>query len=130
DVLVRTEHREARTLRGSENLFPNPAVTPDAVFLLGEAHRAFLLGGLAGFAQDALTGVADALALVGLGLAKLADVGGNLADELLVEAAHCDARRLRDFEGHARRRLDVDRVGEADEHFDLARPLRLGAVAD
>ena len=38
DVLVRTEDRQARTRCGSENLFPDPAVTPDAVFLLGEAH--------------------------------------------------------------------------------------------
>src|SRR6476661_6991146 len=51
-----------------------------------------LLRRLAGLAQHALVGVADALALVRLGLADLADVGGHLADELLVEALHRDAR--------------------------------------
>src|SRR5689334_17655999 len=46
--------------------------------------RALLLGGLAGLADDPLARVLDALALVGLGLAELADVGGDLADRLLV----------------------------------------------
>src|SRR6478672_9032140 len=83
-----------------------------------------LLGGLAGLALHALAGVADALALVRLGLAELANVGGDLADELLVEAAHDDARRLRDLEGHTGRSLHVDGVREADEHLDLVGALR------
>src|SRR4029077_4421504 len=90
----------------------------------------WLLGGLAGFALDALAGVADALALVGLGLAELANVGGHLSDELLVEAAHGDAGRLRHLERDAGRRLDVDRMREADRDLDLLGALRLGAVAD
>src|SRR4029077_8768171 len=44
-----------------------------------------LLAGLAGLAEDLLTEVAHALALVGLGLADRADVGGNLADDFLVD---------------------------------------------
>src|SRR4249920_115454 len=43
------------------------------------------LAGLAGLAADDLAGVADALALVRLGLARGADLGGDLADELLVD---------------------------------------------
>jgi hypothetical protein len=39
-----------------------------------------LLAGLAGLAQDVLAEVAHTLALVGLGLAHGADVGGHLAD--------------------------------------------------
>ena len=42
---------------------------------------------LAGLAADDLALVADALALVGLGGADLADLGGELADRLLVGAA-------------------------------------------
>src|SRR5436190_22323394 len=78
-----------------------------------------LLGGLAGLALHALAGVADALALIGLGLAQFADVGGDLADELLVEAAHDDARRLRDLEGDTAGRLHKHRVRVADRDLDL-----------
>ena len=49
-----------------------------------------LLGCLPGLAHDPLAGIADALALVGLGLAQLADVGGDLADLLLVDALDDD----------------------------------------
>src|SRR5690348_8194953 len=66
-----------------------------------------LLGGLAGLAPHALADVPDALALVRLGLAELADVGGDLADELLVEATHDDARRLRHLERNTFGRLHV-----------------------
>ena len=55
--------------------------------------------------MHALAGVADALALVRLGLADLADVGRDLTDQLLVEAAHDDARRLRNLERDAGRCL-------------------------
>src|SRR5918997_2657709 len=40
------------------------------------------LAGLAGLAADALTGVADALALVRLGFASGAEPGGHLVDQL------------------------------------------------
>ncbi len=105
DVLVRTEHREARPLGGAHDLLAHAAVPPLAVLGLGEPHAndPLLLRGLAGLAQHALAGVADALALVRLGLADLADVGRDLADELLVEAAHDDARRLRNLERDAGR---------------------------
>src|SRR6476469_8913862 len=56
---------------------------------------------LAGLAEDALVGVADALALVRLGLADLADVGRHLAHELLVEALDGDTGRRGDLEGDA-----------------------------
>src|SRR5690348_2892121 len=63
-------------------------------------RRASSLGRLPGLPEHPLVGVADALALVGLGLADLADVGGDLADELLVGAPHRDAGRRRHLEGH------------------------------
>ena len=50
----------------------------------------YLLRGLAGLAHDVLADVADALALVGLGLLEGTDVGGNLADDLLVDPDHVD----------------------------------------
>src|SRR5262245_24159614 len=89
-----------------------------------------LLRRLAGLAADVLIGVPDALALVRLGLANLADVGRDLADQLLVEAAHDDALRLRDLERHTFGRLDAHGVREADRELDRVRALRLGAVAD
>src|SRR4029453_8721084 len=52
---------------------------------------------LARLAKDALVGVADALALVGLGLADLADVGCDLADQLLVGTLDRDAGRRRNL---------------------------------
>ena len=47
---------------------------------------------------DLLVAVADALALVRLGRAHLADLGGGLADHLLVDALDDDLRRRRDVE--------------------------------
>src|SRR5690606_12461101 len=44
------------------------------------------LAGLASLAADVLVDVADALALVRLGLSPRTDVGGHLADELLVKS--------------------------------------------
>src|SRR5512142_452245 len=52
------------------------------------------LAGLARLAADPLAGVPDALALVGLGLARRADARGDLADELLVDADDRQARRV------------------------------------
>src|SRR3954453_23048204 len=56
------------------------------------------LAGLAGLAAALLPGVADALALVGLRLPCRADARGHLADELLVDADHREARRVLDLE--------------------------------
>src|SRR5262245_45894705 len=81
-----------------------------------------LLRRLAGLAQHALVDVADALALVGLGLADLADVGGHLADELLVEALHRDAGGAGHLELHAVGRVDRDRVREAELQVEATRP--------
>ena len=77
-----------------------------------------------------LAQVADALALVGLGLADLADVGGHLADLLLVDAAHDDAGRLRRLELDALGCLDADGVAEAEGELEVAGALGSGAVAD
>src|SRR5687768_3253882 len=69
-----------------------------------------LAGGLARLAADRFTFVADALALVGLGLAERSDVRGDLTDQLLVGAAHLDAGGRRHGERHALGRVDLNRV--------------------
>src|SRR5262249_24639704 len=85
-----------------------------------------LLRGLAGLSQHALVGVTDALALVRLRLADLADVGCDLADGLLVGAPYDDARRRRYLERDALGRVDVHRVREAELELDARRALRIG----
>src|SRR4051794_13498463 len=94
------------------------------------SKSSWLLRRLPGLAQHALAGVTDALALVGLGLADLADVGGDLADRLLVDALHDDAGRRRHLERDAVGRLDRDRVTEPEGEIELARTSSGGAVAD
>src|SRR5579884_3674685 len=80
DVLVGPEHGQARPLGGAADPLADPAVALDPRLGAPDSHRcsSLLLPRLAGLAQDALAGVADALALVGLGLANLADVGRHL----------------------------------------------------
>src|SRR5688572_2791865 len=78
---------------------------------------------------DALTGITNALALVRLGRAVRADLGGDLTHALLVRTLHDDFC--------LRRRLDRDplrccvhhRVGEAERQVEAA-ALRLRAVSD
>src|SRR5262245_40318622 len=71
--------RQARGRRASAGLQPAGACC------LGRSGH---LGPLPDLPRDVLVAVADALALVGLGRAALADVGGDLADQLLVDPAH------------------------------------------
>src|SRR6476619_8558929 len=64
------------------------------------------LGTLADLPADVLALVADALALVRLWRAHLANLGGRLADHLLVRPLDENLRRRRHLEGDARTRLD------------------------
>src|ERR1700753_3918787 len=64
------------------------------------------LGTLAELSADVLALVADALALVRLGRAHLADLGGRLADHLLVGSLDEDLGRGGHLEGDAGARLD------------------------
>src|SRR5438874_713091 len=68
------------------------------------------LARLAGLAADLLARIADALALVGLGLARGADASRDLADQLLVDADDGQVRRVLQLEADARGRVDLDRV--------------------
>src|SRR6187397_2827790 len=87
------------------------------------------LAGLAGLAADVLAGVAHALALVRLGLAGRADLGGDLADQLLVDADDREAGRVLDLERNALGRVDLDRVAVAQVERELLAVLRR-AIAD
>src|SRR5699024_5064968 len=64
--------------------------------------------------------VAHALALVRVGTAQLADVGGDLTDELLVDPLDREAGRVLDGEGDALRRLDDDGVAEPERELEVA----------
>src|SRR3546814_19935157 len=72
-----------------------------------------LLARLSGLLGDVLAEVPDALALVGLGLADLADVGGDLADRLLVDAPDHYAVRSGHLEGDAGGGVDGHGMAEA-----------------
>src|SRR5258705_6882112 len=89
-----------------------------------------LLPGLAGLAQNALAGVTDALALVGLGLADLADVGRHLADQLLVGPPDRDSGGARDLERDPVGGVHLDGMGEAEGQLQLGGPLGRAPVAD
>src|SRR5438045_7441467 len=77
------------------------------------------LAGLAGLAADLLAGVANALALVRLGLAGRADPGGDLADELLVDAEDGQPGRVLDLEADPGRRIDLNGVAVSEVELEL-----------
>src|SRR5215212_1868301 len=87
------------------------------------------LAGLAGLPADLLAGVANALALVGLGLAGRPDSCGDLADELLVDADDGQSGRVLDLEADPLRRVDLDRVAVPEVQLELA-PDERGTIAD
>src|SRR4051794_28334912 len=77
------------------------------------------LRGLAGLLPDELALIPHALALVRLGLADLADVRGDLAHQLLVDAPDRDPGRRRDLELDALGRPDVHRVAEPERELEV-----------
>src|SRR4051794_21897834 len=94
DVPGRPRHDETGPDRGAVDLLTDAQVsagprTAAQAGCLRCAHG--LLARLSGLAANDLALVADTLALVRLRLADLADVGGGLADLLLVDAGHDEA---------------------------------------
>src|SRR5215471_11240949 len=87
------------------------------------------LGTLAHLSADVLALVADALTLVRLGRAHLADLGGRLPDHLLVGSLDEDLRRRRHLERDAGARLDRDGMRVADIELQVG-ALERRAVAD
>ena len=126
DAAVGAVDGEARALGRADDPGADPAAAAQARLALGDDGHAGPLPDLAG---DVLAAVADALALVGLRRAALADVRGDLADQLLVDPADDDLGRLRDLELDALGRLDRDRVRVAERHLQVL-ALELRPVAD
>src|SRR5690348_14391315 len=91
--------------------------------------RTVMLGTLTNLSAHVLALVADALSLVGLRRANLANLCGGLADGLLVGSLDDDLRRQRHLERDARARLDRDRVRVPDLELEV-RALERRAVAD
>ena len=98
---VGAEHGDARARGGARDLRAHPAAAFEAAAPLVMT----LISALAHLALDVLALVANALALVRLGRALLADDRGGLADELLGDALDDHPRRLGHFELDALRRL-------------------------
>src|SRR5262245_52496748 len=120
--LARSHHR-SRTLECARFGCCTPP-RPDCPSQRSALLLAADLAGLAGLAADVLALVADTLALVRLGLARRADLRGNLADELLVDADDREAGRVLDFEADPGRRVDLDRVAVAQVELELLADLR------
>src|SRR5260370_12730855 len=85
-----------------------------------------LLGaGLSDLLLQLLAGVADALVLVRVGLAKGAHIGGDLAYLLPVDAGDGDVCLLRvdgDFDAARQGKLDRMRVAKLESHHSLTPP--------
>src|SRR5262245_10952822 len=84
---------------------------------------------LAFLAEDILAGIPDALALVRLGRPIAANLGGHLADLLLVDAGHHDLGRLRRRDRNALRDRIDDLVAVAELKLQIL-ALHGGAIAD
>src|SRR6185503_4652946 len=126
--LTRSRRRAWRLCRAAERLAV--VVIRSVLGLLGGGLLlAADLAGLAGLAADLLAGVADALALVRLGLARRPDARCDLADELLVDAEHREPGRILDLEADPGRRIDLDRVAVAQVELELA-PDESRTIAD
>src|SRR5450631_4046037 len=124
DVPARTRHDQAGTQRGAVDPLAHAQVTTTTrcALALGalddQCHC--LLTSLSDLAADLLACVANALTLVRVGLAQLANVCGDLADELLVDALDRETGGVLDGEGDALGRLDGDAVtGAVNLHLLL-----------
>ena len=123
DVPARAVNRQARLAAGTRA--ERGADAAPAAIEEGEFRHGLLL--LAFFAEDILAAILDALALVGLRLAPAADLGGDLADLLLVDAADLDRGLVRSLDLDAFRHREVDVVAVAELQLQV---LALGAARD
>src|SRR3974377_1736953 len=80
--------------------------------LISTSHVLLLL--LAFLTEDVLVDVFHALALIGLGRAETADLGGDLTHLLLIDTGHDDFGRLRRRDGDALWDRVIDVVREAE----------------
>ena len=128
NVPVGAVHGQAGALGRPVHLDADPRVAPEAQ--TGAVARAcHYFAAFPALREHSFVGVAHALALVGLGLAELADVGGDLAHLFLVDALDDDPRRDGHLEGDAFGGVDDDGVGEAERELERVRAPRRGAIA-
>src|SRR5450759_3290979 len=124
DVPAGSGHHQARTQRRAVDLLAHTVVTATTrgALALGalddQCHG--LLTSLSDLAADLLACVTNALALVRVGLTQLANVCGNLADELLVDALDREAGGVLDDERDALGSLDSDRMAVAEGELEVA----------
>src|SRR5262245_195178 len=112
----------SRMARRTRALRPSALARRGFIFELPSLLLAFL-------AEDVLAGILDALALVGLGRAEVANLGRHLADPLLVDAGHHDLGRLgRRDRDSLRDRID-DLMAVAELKLQVL-ALHGGAIAD
>src|SRR5258708_16659008 len=114
DMLGRAEDRQPGTSAGLAAEAEAKAPLAAREQLLGFWHGGPLL--LAFLSADVFPVVLDALALVGLGLAKRADFRRHLSDLLLIRAGDGDRRLLL---------ADLDRVAFGDRELDVVAEARL-----
>src|SRR6478672_4663249 len=123
DVTARARHHHARTQRGAVDLLADAQVATTASGALAlralDDHCHGLLTSLSDLAADVLAGVPHALALVRVGLAQLADVRGDLAVLLLVDALDAEAQRAVGGEADALGGLHRDGVAVAERELQV-----------
>src|SRR4029450_4728037 len=122
DATVTRQTRLARGTRTERGTNPAPAAIEEREFRHGLLLLAF-------FAEDILAAILDALALVGLRLAPAADLGGNLADLLLVDAADLDRGVVGSLDVDAFRPGEIDIVAIAELQLQVP-ALGLRTLAD
>src|SRR3569833_2145413 len=102
DVSHAAEHGETGLLGGAADLAPDALVNAPADFVFGDFAEHLLLTSCRAALTDLLAqhfaGITDALVLVRIGLAKRADIGRHLAEQLLIEARENQVGLLIDFE--------------------------------
>ena len=87
DVLAGEVNRKAGPLGGTGDFLAEAYVTQFAGICCGHGIMILrLLDSLAFFATDNFVGITDALALVWLGRIVRTDIGGHLADEMLIDS--------------------------------------------
>lgn len=100
----------------SEGTFGLSGVGLDVFHILGGSLR----GGFAGFTSNNFVGIANTLAFVGFRFTQSPDVGGNLTDELFVDAGNFDFVVALDVKRDAGDGLEGNRVTEAERENEIS----------
>ena len=113
--------QQARALGRARDLLAQAAVTLARAAIATLAHYFFpAFPALPSFLRTTLAFVANAFAFVRLGRAQPADLGGDLADGLLVDAVDVHLGRALDRERDALGALNDDRMRVAELRFSFS----------